>query len=171
MKKLFVLLLAILICIVVLLIIRLDREQVRVSPRASTPIDTRPIDITTPLLPAPIVTTPQEPKGVLPKEQRVLDWLKANDCDVNIPVRHALLDEIYEKEDIPHDKYYEISWNVEFVNVKAAMKAGDPTPPRPNSYARFSRFYSWDSARNSYDDLVKIKQDFQKDIAGGFVIK
>lgn len=111
------------------------------------------------------------PKGVLPMEMEVLNWLQTNGCKVEIPSGLSNLYKIYEKGNRPHDKSYEISWRVEFNDVEPAMNPGDPTPPRPGASLKRLRYYTWDSGKNTYDDLRKIKKDFQTDFAGGFVVK
>ena len=117
----------------------------------------------------PPKVVPPPPKGVLPMEAEVLNWLKTNGVTVEMP--HSHLYKVLERRNKPFDKFYEITWRVEFKDITPAMNPGDPISPKPGSFASFPRAYSWDSGKHSYDDLLKIKKDYQKDLAGGFVVK
>ena len=105
--------------------------------------------------------------GVSQKEAVVLNWLREQGCKVEVPETLRTLYQLYESQNKRYDKKYEISWRVEFIDEVLAINPGDPSHPRPGSSAKLSRFYSWNSAGDTYEVLVKIKEDFQKDKSAG----
>ena len=105
--------------------------------------------------------------GVSQKEEVVLNWLREQGCTVEIPETLRSLYEVFESQNKPYDKKYQISWRVEFIDRAPALNPGDPSPPRPGSLAKIPRVYLWDSEGDTYEALVKIKEDFQKDKTAG----
>ena len=110
-------------------------------------------------------------RGVLPIEQEMLNWLQRNGCSVEIPESLTQTYKFFEDAGIPYDKFYLITWKLEFKDVIPYQNSGDPVIPSPGVYTIVTRGGHWSSAGDSYNDLIKIKEDFQKDVAAGYVVK
>ncbi len=112
-----------------------------------------------------------EPKGVSPSEMEMLNWFRRNGCTVEIPGGSTQTYKFFENAGIPYDKSYQITWQLEFKDVIPYDKPGDPVIPSPGRFARKTLGGIWSSAGDSYHELLKIKEDFQKHVAAGYVVR